>query len=200
MERLPFEQHDAVGIDALAENTGRPIPGQSLTNSPDESYPWESPPEFTNFKDALEYVTDKLLIEENYMPMMQSISDGVPLSDITTQLLYVGFREGKWNPDLLLLLVEPVMYVLMALAEKADIQYVLYGDEEEDEEPEINLESKKAKNIQEVARAKLGNVSEIPQGALPADIAQQIQSLDIGPGLLEKQTPPTNNSLLEKVQ
>jgi len=200
MERLPFEQHDAVGIDALAENTGRPIPGQSLTNSPDESYPWESPPEFTNFKDALEYITDKLLIEENYMPMMQSVSDGVPLSDITTQLLYVGFREGKWNPDLLLLLVEPVMYVLMALAEKADIQYVLYGDEEEDEETETDLESKKAKNIQEVARAKLGNVSEIPQGALPTDIAQEIQSLDIGPGLLEKQTPPTNNSLLEKVQ
>jgi len=200
MERLPFEQHDAVGIDALAENTGRPIPGQSLTNSPDESYPWESPPEFTNFKDALEYITDKLLIEENYMPMMQSVSDGVPLSDITTQLLYVGFREGKWNPDLLLLLVEPVMYVLMALAEKADIQYVLYGDEEQDEEPETDLESKKAKNIQEVARAKLGNVSEIPQGALPTDIAQQIQSLDIGPGLLEKQNTPTNNSLLEKVQ
>ena len=200
MERLPFEQHDAVGIDALAENTGRPIPGQSLTNSPDESYPWESPPEFTNFKDALEYITDKLLIEENYMPMMQSVSDGVPLSDITTQLLYVGFREGKWNPDLLLLLVEPVMYVLMALAEKADIQYVLYGDEEEEEEPETDLESKKAKNIQEVARAKLGNMSEVPQGALPTDIAQQIQSLDIGPGLLEKQNPPTNNSLLEKVQ
>jgi hypothetical protein len=200
MERLPFEQHDAVGIDALAENTGRPIPGQSLTNSPDESYPWESPPEFTNFKDALEYITDKLLVEENYMPMMQSVSDGVPLSDITTQLLYVGFREGKWNPDLLLLLVEPVMYVLMALAEKADIQYVLYGDEEEDEESETDLESKKAKNIQEVARAKLGNMSEVPQGALPTDIAQQIQSLDIGPGLLEKQNPPTNNSLLEKVQ
>ena len=200
MERLPFEQHDAVGIDALAENTGRPIPGQSLTNSPDESYPWESPPEFTNFKDALEYITDKLLVEENYMPMMQSVSDGVPLSDITTQLLYVGFREGKWNPDLFLLLVDPVLYVLMALAEKADIQYVLYGDEEEDEESETDLESKKAKNIQEVARAKLGNMSEVPQGALPTDIAQQIQSLDIGPGLLEKQNPPTNNSLLEKVQ
>jgi len=200
MSKLPFEQHDAAGIDALAENTGRPIPGQSLTNSPDESYPWDGPPEFTNFKDALEYITDKLLIEENYLPMMQSVSDGVPLSDITTQLLYVGFREGKWNPDLLLLLVEPVMYVLMALAEKADIQYVLYGDEEEDEESETDLESKKAKNIQEVARAKLGNMSEVPQGALPTNIAQQIQSLDIGPGLLEKQTPPTNNSLLEKVQ
>ena len=64
----------------------------------------------------------------------------------------------------------------------------------------IFAKSKKAKNIQEVARAKLGNVSEIPQGALPTDIAQQIQSLDIGPGLLEKQNPPTNNSLLEKVQ
>ena len=194
-----MEQYDQQGIDALV-NTGRPIPGQSLTANPEERRPFEQAPEFVKFKDALDYTAAELLLEENYMPMMEAIGDGVTIVDIATQMGYVGFREGKWNPDLLLLLVEPVMYVLMALAEKADIQYVLYGDEEEDEEPETDLESKKAKNIQEVARAKLGNMSEVPQGALPTDIAQQIQSLDIGPGLLEKQTPPTNNSLLEKVQ
>ena len=34
---------------------------------------------------------------------------------------YVGFREGKWNPDLMMMLIEPFMYLLMALAEKAGI-------------------------------------------------------------------------------
>ena len=200
MKQLPFEEYDAAGIDALAQNTGRPIPGQSLTNSPEEAYPWESPPEFTNFKTALEYITGELLNEEVYMPIMEAVDDGVPLSDITTQLLYVGFREGKWNPDLLLLLVEPVMYVLMALAEKADIEYVLYGGEEEDEEDTVNLEEQKAKNISEVAREKMGNVSEVPQGALPSNIVEQIESLDIRPGLLERQSMPESESLLQKVE
>jgi hypothetical protein len=199
MKQLPFEEYDAAGIDALSQNTGRPIPGQSLTNSPDESYPWESPPEFTNFKTALEYITGELLNEEVYMPIMEAVDDGVPLSDITTQLLYVGFREGKWNPDLLLLLVEPVMYVLMALAEKADIEYVLYGGEEEDEEEDtVNLAEQKAKNISDVAREKMGNVSEVPQGALPSNIVEQIKSLDISPGLLERQPMSESESLLQR--
>ena len=34
------EEYNQEGIDALV-NTGRPIPGQSLTEDPDNSYPWE---------------------------------------------------------------------------------------------------------------------------------------------------------------
>ena len=47
-----MEEYNQAGIDALA-TTGRPIPGQSLTNDPDQSYPWEGPPEFTDFRKAL---------------------------------------------------------------------------------------------------------------------------------------------------
>lgn len=199
MERLPFEQHDAVGIDALAENTGRPIPGQSLTNSPDESYPWESPPEFTNFKDALEYITDKLLVEENYMPMMQSVSDGVPLSDITTQLLYVGFREGKWNPDMVLLLVEPLSYVLIALCEKAGIKdFVIYGGEDQDdtEEDEIEIRNLKQNNLEKLAKDKLGNITTVPEGALPKDIMEDIEETNVASLLAPSNEPEKLKSLL----
>ena len=55
MERLPLEEYDPAGIEAIGK-AGRPIPGQSLTNSPDSKYPWEQPPQFTNFKEALDYV------------------------------------------------------------------------------------------------------------------------------------------------
>ena len=48
------EEYSQQGIDALV-NSSRPIPGQSLTDSPDQSYPWESPPEFTNFQKAFNY-------------------------------------------------------------------------------------------------------------------------------------------------
>ena len=31
---------------------GKPIPGQSLTNSPEEAYNWEKPAEFTSFNSS----------------------------------------------------------------------------------------------------------------------------------------------------
>ena len=36
----------------LVSPFNRPIPGQSLTNDPDTSYPWESPPEYVTVEDA----------------------------------------------------------------------------------------------------------------------------------------------------
>ena len=32
----------------------RPMPGQSLTNDPNQPWPWEKAPEFTNLDDAIE--------------------------------------------------------------------------------------------------------------------------------------------------
>ena len=51
------EQYNQQAIDALV-NSGKPIPGQSLTNDPDQRYAWESPPEYTNFREALNFIAD----------------------------------------------------------------------------------------------------------------------------------------------
>ena len=39
-----------------------PIPGQSLTNSPENSYPWEQPPVLTDVKEASMFFFSKLII------------------------------------------------------------------------------------------------------------------------------------------
>jgi len=173
---MEMQQYDPKGIEALANNTGRPIPGQSLTNSP----------EYTNFKEALDYIVGELLQEEVMIPIVSAIGQDVPITDVATQMLYVGFREGKWNPDLLMMLVEPVMYVLMALCEKAGVDYKLYGDEEQDdtEEDETEIRNNKQKNLAAAAKAKIGNITKVPTGALPQDIVADIQSAQISPSLL----------------
>jgi hypothetical protein len=183
---MEMEQYDPKGIEVLANNTGRPIPGQSLTNSPDEPRPFETAPEYTNFKKALDYIVGELLQEEVMIPIVSAIGQDVPITDVATQMLYVGFREGKWNPDLLMMLVEPVMYVLMALCEKAGVDYKLYGDEEQDdtEEDEVEIRNNKQKNLAAVAKAKIGNITKVPTGALPQDIVADIQSSSISPSLL----------------
>jgi hypothetical protein len=183
---MEMEQYDPKGIEVLANNTGRPIPGQSLTNSPDEPRPFETAPEYTNFKEALDYIVGELLQEEVMIPIVSAIGQDVPITDVATQMLYVGFREGKWNPDLLMMLVEPVMYVLMSLCEKAGVDYKLYGDEEQDdtEEDEIEIRNNKQKNLAAAAKAKIGNITKVPTGALPQDIVADIQSSSISPSLL----------------
>ena len=169
-----MEEYSQEAVDAFAQ-TGRPIPGQSLTSNPDEPRPFERPPDFTNFKEALDYTAAELLLEENYTPMVLAIADGIPITDLAMQIGYVGFREGKWNPDLMMMLMEPLMYLLMALAEKADVEYRI--DDEDDEDDEDSILEDKVRNIAETLRAK--EVGKVPEGALPSDIVEKIESLDI---------------------
>ncbi len=50
-----------------------------------------------------------------------------------------GFQEGKWNPDLMLLLIEPTIYLLMWLASQVDIDFQLDSDGDDwDEEEDKN--------------------------------------------------------------
>jgi len=169
-----MEEYNQEAVEAFAK-TGRPIPGQSLTANPDEPRPFEGQPEFTNFKEALDYTAAELLLEENYTPMVLAIADGIPITDLAMQIGYVGFREGKWNPDLMMMLMEPLMYLLMALAEKADVEYRI--DDEDDEDDEDSILEDKVRNIAETLRAK--EVGKVPEGALPSDIVEKIESLDI---------------------
>ena len=196
-----MEQYNQEAVDAFA-NTGRPIPGQSLTANPDEPRPFEGPPDFTNFKEALDYIASELLLEENYMPMMAAIADGVPITDLAMQIGYVGFREGKFNPDLMMMLIEPLMYLLMALAEKAGIEYRI--DDEDDDEDDDSLFEEKAKNVAETVRQNV-NTGKIPSGVLPTNIVEQIEEIQIPEQSLlsksqEEPQPEIQQSLLDRGQ
>ena len=184
------EIYNQEAIDALV-NAGKPIPGQSLTNDPDQRYPWENPPEYTDYKQALNFIADQLLDKEVYVPMMKGIGAGVPITDITLQMLQAGFEQGKWNPDLLMMLIEPTVYTLMALAEKANIQYRINGDEEEDmdEDDEKDIQMMKQKNLQELVKTKVSQESKVPSGVVPREILQQIDNMKMPKSLLSKEEP-----------
>jgi len=185
------EEYNPEAVEAFAK-AGKPIPGQSLTSNPDEPRPFEGPPEFTNFKEALDYTVGELLEEEAYMSIVGAIDDGVPIIDLVMQITYVGFREGKWNPDLMMMLVEPLIYTLMALAEKADIEYRIDSDDDDDD----NLFEEKAKNIADVAAAKLKEKDVVPSGIIPSEIMRQIEATEVPEGLLSK--PEQTEEVIEE--
>lgn len=193
------EEYNQAGVDALA-NAGRPIPGQSLTNDPDQKYAWESPPEFTEFRPALNFIADKLLDKEVYVPLMKGIGDGIPLTDITLQMLQEGFQQGKWNPDLLMMLVEPTIYTLMALAEKANIKYRLNGDEEDDidADDDDEISEMKRNNLKKLTSRKIKNQTQIPSGAIPSEILERVKDIEMSDSLLDKQESQPEESLLAR--
>lgn len=199
-------------VEAFA-NRGYPIPGQSWTQPVEERRPFEGKPDFTDMREALEYTALELLDEENYVPIVLAIGDGVPVMDLALQMGYVGFREGKWNPDLMLMLLEPFAYLLMALAEKAGVKYRIDSDDPSalldmedgvaDEEEAMLVD--RAKNVARVAASKKSRESGggVPEGALPQEVIEKIEALP-ELGLLDRQPEidgdsiPSNDSLLAR--
>lgn len=177
----------------------RPIPGQGLTTDPENPAPWEKAPEFTDLEDVLRYLLDAITQEESYAALMDLIANKTPLIELTQVILFKGFTEGKWNPDLMMIAAEPLTYMLLALAERADIDAVIIVDDDDDDEEDstgfnVDMTRDKLNKLAEAARK-----NTIPAGALPVDIQEEIQNLDVPSSLLaqpEQIVEEDNNSLL----
>tara|TARA_R100001510_G_C7656270_1_gene216108 strand:- start:4710 stop:5306 length:597 start_codon:yes stop_codon:yes gene_type:complete len=179
-------------------NPGVSIPGQSLTNDPKSPYPWEQPPRFVKHQEALDYIVAELLEEDRVMVILDSISKGVPISDIAFLILRQGFSKGLFNPDLMLMLAEPLMYVMMALAEKSGIEYILYeGEHYEDDEFDVDQEDEE--DLPDIIKSKIPKVSKekLEQVELPESVEQQIEEFKPSDSLLAR-PDEENTSLLER--
>tara|TARA_R100001530_G_C4303413_1_gene151099 strand:+ start:37 stop:663 length:627 start_codon:yes stop_codon:yes gene_type:complete len=182
-------EYDQEGL-AILGNMNRATPGQSLTTSPDEPKAWEQSPEYVNIQEALDYVVGFLIEEKTYVSIVGAIGDGIPISDVVQQILHSGFQNGKWNPDLFLMLVEPLMYILMALCEKAGVKYTLYRGEEEDDEAEdiegnLKQQSKEIKDLANLIEDKASE-GNITSASVPREIVQEIQQAEVPESLMAK--------------
>ena len=179
---------------------GKSLPGQSLTNSPDQPYNWERPVEFSNPKETMMYVFENLTVPETTANILLSISNGVGVIDIASVVLYTGFLEGKWNHDLMLILMEPTMYMIMALAEKAEIDYVLEtGDDDEPKQVDPNKQvSEIEEGINSLEALRKKAAARVNPQSVPTEIKEAVEKVEIQPSLLEKVQTNQTKSLLDK--
>ena len=130
-EKIKENQFDEVGVNPF----NAPIPGESLTSSPDMPKAWERPPQYTDPDDAMEAIYMELTGEDTLRKLINIINDGIPLDEISQVVLYKGYTEGKFTTDLMVMLIEPTLYLLIAIADYAEIKdYTLYNEEVQDEE------------------------------------------------------------------
>ena len=194
MENIEREVKNQEILDHLGKMEG-PIPGQSLTNSPDEPAPWERPPTYTTMNEAMHSLFDMLTEEEMYIDVVSAIGQGMPIVNLTEVILTDGFQKGAWNPDLMIQLIEPTMYMLMSMAEKAGVKYKI--DEEDDPDIEEADGQREKEFFTEFEKAVKTKATKIDKNALPADIKEELKNVEV-PSLLEKEQK--TDSLLAPIQ
>jgi hypothetical protein len=169
-------------------NGGRAIPGQSLTADPDSPAPYEQPPEYVTIHEASEWIFSQLIDEENYERLIQVLIDDMPVMDVAQVLLFKGFTAGKWTVDLMMLLAEPTAYMIMALAERAGVEPVIFRGEDEDElQDEIFFGTKLSK--EKVDALQKISASDIP---LPFVTEEDKAKLEELPTAEEMDVEPTS--------
>ena len=162
---------------------GAPIPGQSLTNSTENPYSWEKPPEFTNPREALDDVVGSIMQPEAMKNIVSALAQGAAVADLGTAILYAKFNEGKITPDVMMMLAEPVMYTIMAIGEEANIQYNIEGNDldefdEEDNDEEFKGKVNEFRNVlTDIKKGATKNIepSKIDSNVVPESILAQVK-------------------------
>jgi len=169
---------EVVGLSSV----GAPIAGQSLMNSQEEAYPWEKPAEFSNPREALDEIVSSIMQPEAVKNVVMALSKGAAAADIAIAVLYSKFTEGKINPDVMMMLVEPVMYLTMAIGEEANIKYNIEGNDldEIDNEDTDEVTEEKLKQFENIfTQIKNGvsseDISELNTEVVPENMLAQIK-------------------------
>ena len=158
-----------------------PIPGQSLTNDPDSPLPFERPPVHAELAPAIDALIVRLCDPEMFHPLINGLRGGISVGEMSEQILYTGYRQGQWNMDLMFLLVEPLMYILIALADIVGFEPLIDDDDSSFSEDEVSNLDK----IIDMAKEKI-----VPS-RIPIDIKSKVEEL-------AKDIEPSPQSLLSK--
>lgn len=126
-------------LRGFAAKTNRPIMGQSLTNSPEAPQPYERPPEFTTKEEAMDYFFGHITEEKRFTSIMEALSEGMAVMDMVQLLVTKAFEDGKINPDMVMMLAEPLAYLLIGLAEREGIRVIIVDDPEDPDNEENKL-------------------------------------------------------------
>ena len=210
---MSINPDELINIDAMGGRTPfeRATPGQSLTNDPDTKYAWEQPPKYTDVPSATIDIVADSYEKETYEMIALTLADGMPVGSLASLILQAGFQEGKWNPDLMMLLIEPTMYILAAIAEQCGIDYLLYEgdsyesydeDDEANEQKSLEVLGKIKQDSSDRLKFKDLKPNKITKESVPQEALEMIENFEPPQevvSLLERRKEENeNNSLLER--
>lgn len=119
-----------------------PIPGQSLTDQPN-NWPWENPPEMVDPEEATKYYINRLANDEVMDDLAVALDGGTPLTPLVKTLITTGTMNGMHSVDVGLI-IAPVIHSFIKAAMTS------YGVEVVDDlvDPEKQIKDNEKRRLQ----------------------------------------------------
>jgi len=133
-EAMPrFNEGNPEQTKMMGMMEANPVPGQSLTQDPENPMPWETPPEFTDIQEYVDAAFLDISKPETLPTLLEALRHDAPVEYLVEQYLQKAVQKGKISPDLMMLAIEPVMYILITMATYGGIDPNFAEDVEDDD-------------------------------------------------------------------
>ena len=128
-----------------------PIPGQALTDEPGK-WAWENPPRYSRVDEVADILMERLFEKGNTKQILTMLDSGVPVEGVAKTILFTGFAEGEYSPDVMILLGRLVFEAILTIGMIGKIDNLkikLTPDEKENDD--FNFEMAQLKFAQKMA-------------------------------------------------
>jgi len=115
-------------------------PGHSLTND-NSQWPWGRPAQHANPDDALDELMVSLEKPQRQKEMFKLLMVGVSIEAMVEGLVFTGFQDGKFTPDVAMLIKGPLSLFIADMAEENSIPYRLFENENTETANEMDDET-----------------------------------------------------------
>ena len=115
-------------------------PGISLTDD-NSKWPWGRPPEIVDPDEALDRAIESMMEPKNKQELFKLLMVGVSVEVLVEGMLFQGFRDGKYTPDVGLLIKGPLGIIIADMAEEEGIPYRLFENDNTLEKGEMDDET-----------------------------------------------------------
>ena len=101
LDKAKLNQFEEAGMNPF----NAPIPGESLTQDPNQKFPWEQPPEINDVDSAIKEIFINLTEKSTLVELLNILKNGQPVDEIAQIIAYRGATVGKYNNDLMRILI-----------------------------------------------------------------------------------------------
>ena len=106
------------------------IPGSSLT-SDNQRWNWGNPPEQVDPNVVLKEAVNFLKTPDNKFELYKMLATGVSIETLVEGYMIQGFQEGKFTPDVGLIIKPPLAMFIAGMAEEDQVPYRLFENDDE---------------------------------------------------------------------
>ncbi len=115
-------------------------PGHSLTDD-NTKWPWGNPPQMVDPNKVLDSMIETMMRPRNKNEMLKLLMVGVSIEVLVEGMLFTGFRDGKFTPDVGLLLKGPLAIMISDIAEQENVPYRMFENDDTLEKNEMDDET-----------------------------------------------------------